>query len=58
MDKKEILQAAFNEGAKHIGKENDVIHSLAEEYVQHQPYETIEQDDATYVAFIEGATSK
>lgn len=57
MNKKEILQAAFNEGQKHIGKENDVIHSLAEKYVQNQPYEDIEQDDAIYVAFIEGATS-
>ncbi|WP_129617956.1 hypothetical protein [Bacteroides cellulosilyticus] len=55
MEKKEILQAAFNEGIKHIGKENDVIHALAEEYVQKQPYEGIEQDDAIYVAFIEGA---
>ena len=58
MNKKEILQAAFNEGAKHVEKENDVIHSLAEEYVQNQPYEDIGQDDAIYAAFIEGATSK
>lgn len=58
MNKKEILQAAFNEGTKHIGKENNVIHSLAEEYVQNQPYEGIEDDDAIYVAFIEGATNK
>lgn len=58
MNKKEILQTAFNEGTKHIGKENDIIHSLAEEYVQNQPYENIEQDDAIYISFFEGATSK
>lgn len=55
---KDARKCAFNEGAKHIGKESDVIHSLAEEYVHNQPYEGIEEDDAIYVAFIEGATSK
>lgn len=58
MNKKEILQAASNEGAKHIGKGNEAIHSLAEEYVQNQPYEDMEQDDAIYVEFIEGAIDK
>lgn len=53
-----MLQASFNEGQKHIGKEIDVIHNLAEEYVQNQSYKDMEQDDAIYVAFIEGATSK
>ena len=37
MNKKEILQAAFNEGTKHIEKKSDDIYSLAEEYVQNQP---------------------
>jgi hypothetical protein len=57
MDKKEILQAAYNEGKTHHGKENDVIHSLAERYVQSLPYESIERDDAIYIAFIKGAIS-
>lgn len=56
MDKNEILQAAFNEGKKHIGKESDIIYSLAEEYVQTQPYEDMLQDDAIYEEFVKGAT--
>lgn len=56
MSKKEILQSAFNEGIKHIGKEYDDIHSLAEQYVRTQPYIDISQDDAIYAAFVKGAT--
>lgn len=58
MNEQEILQAAFNEGTKHIGKEHNVIHFLAEEYVQAQPYVDISQDDAIYEEFVKGATSK
>ena len=52
---KKIMQSAFDEGKKHVGKESDVIYSLAEEYVQIQPYENLKQDDAIYRVFVKGA---
>lgn len=57
MNKQEILQSAFNEGTRYIGKEFDAIHSLAEEYVQAQPYVDISKDDAIYEEFVKGATT-
>lgn len=57
MNKKDILQSAFNEGTKHIGKEYDAVHSLAEEYVQTQPYIDISLDDAIYDEFVKRATT-
>ena len=58
MNKEEILQAAFDEGKKHTGKECATIHSLAEEYVQAQPYVDMSQDDAIYEAFVNGTINE
>lgn len=52
---KEAFQKALKEGEKHINKESDAIHSLAENWVRNQPYKNIWFDDAIYDAFISGA---
>lgn len=58
MNKKEILQVAFDEGRKYIGENLNLINDLAEWYVEEQTYESIEMDDEIYIAFVDGATSK
>lgn len=58
MNKEEILQAAFDEGKKHIGAKGDAIYDLAEEYIWSKPYVDIEMDEAIYEAFINGATTE
>ena len=53
--KAELLRAAAEEGRKHIGKEEGLIHGLAEEYTQAQDYESMKQDDEIYSAFVKAA---
>lgn len=50
----EAILKAFEEGKKHIGKEVENIHSLAESWINNQDFKNITFDDAIYEAFITG----
>lgn len=53
---KTILKKAFDEGEKHIGKKDEDIHSLAENWINLQDFKNIMFDDAIFVAFLTGAS--